>query len=90
MRIETKPYGWSPVDHMNARRAAKPASGGKNYAATDRIRNGASERERLASLDSFERIREETYYRFAAIRAEGREALARLRSGRVPDEDIPF
>jgi hypothetical protein len=90
MRIETKPFRWSRVDHMNGRRAAKPASGGKNYAKRDRVLNEAAERERIASLDPFERIREETHQRFAAIRAETREAFARLRSDYRPDDDIPF
>ena len=75
---------------MNARRALKPASGGKNYARRDRVVNEAAERERLASLDPFERIREEAHYSFATIRAEAREAFARLRSNYRPDDDIPF
>lgn len=89
MRVETNPYGWSPVDHMNARRAAKPASGGKNY-ASGRVVNKAAERERLAGLNPFEIIRENAYYRFAAIRAEAREAFRRLRSDYRPEDDIPF
>jgi hypothetical protein len=90
MRIDPKPFGWSRVDHMNARRAAKPASGGKNYAKRDRLLNEAAERERIASLDPFERIREEAHCRFAAIRAETDEAFARLRSDYRPNHDIPF
>ena len=90
MRSETKPFGWSRIDQMNARRALKPASGGKNYAKTDRLMNEASERERLAGLDPFERIREEADHRFEAIRAETREAFARLRSDYMPGDDIPF
>ena len=39
MRVERDPFGWSPIDHMNARRIVKPASGGKNYAKRDRMRN---------------------------------------------------
>ena len=90
MRVETKPYRWSPVDHMNARRAAKAASGGKNYAATDRIVNKAAERERVAGLNPFDLIRERAYHRFAAVRADAREALARLRSDYIGGDDIPF
>jgi hypothetical protein len=90
MRSNSKPFGWSRVDYMNARRAAKPASGGKNYAKRDRLLNEAAERERIADLDAFERIREEAHHRFAAIRAETREAFARLRSDYRPNDDIPF
>ncbi len=90
MRSDAKPFGWSRVEYMNGRRAAKPASGGKNYAKRDRLLNEAAERERIAGLDPFERIREEAHHRFAAIRAETREAFARLRSDYRPDDDIPF
>jgi hypothetical protein len=90
MRVDPKPFRWSRIDQMNARLAAKPAGGGKNYAKTDRLVNEASERERLASLDPFQRIREEAYHHFEAIRAETREAFARLRSDYRPDDDIPF
>jgi hypothetical protein len=90
MRIETKPFGWSAVEYINARRAAKPASGGKNYAKKDRLLNDAAERERIAALDDFERIREEAHHRFAAIREETREAFARLRSDYRPADDISF
>jgi len=90
MRFEIKPYGWSPVDHMNARRAAKPASGGKNYAATDRRVNKRAERERLAGLAPIERIREEAYHRFKAIQVEAHEAFARLRSDYIGAPDVPF
>lgn len=90
MRVETKPYAWSTIDHMNARRAAKPASGGKNYAKADRMVKNAAERERVAVLNLFDLIREKAYHRFAAIRAESREALARLRSDYTPGDDIPF
>jgi len=68
----------------------KLAGGGKNYAKRDRLVNEASERERLTSLDPFERIREEAYHHFEAIRAETREAFARLRSDYRPGDDIPF
>ena len=90
MRIEAKPFGWSRVDYMNARRAVKPASGGKNYAKKDRMLNEAAERERIFALNDFERIREEAHHRFAAIQAETREAFARLRSDYRPADDIPF
>lgn len=90
MRVGTNPYVWSLVDHMNARRAAKPASGGRNYAKTDRMLSKAAERERFASLSPFERIREKDYYSFAAIRAAAHEAFARLRSDYAPGDDIPF
>jgi hypothetical protein len=90
VRVDPKPFRWSRVDQMNARRASKPASGGKNYAVRDRMLNEAAERERIASLDPFERIREEAHHRFAAIRAETREAFARLRSDYRPADDIPF
>jgi len=90
MRIETKPYAWSSIDHMNARRAAKPASGGKNYALKDRMVNKAAERERVAGLNPFDLIREQAHHRFAAIRAETHEALARLRSDYIGGDDIPF
>jgi hypothetical protein len=90
MRIDTKPYSWSRVDYMNARRAVKPASGGKNYAKKDRLLNEAAERERIVALDVFERFREEAHHRFAAIQAETREAFARLRSDYRPAEDILF
>ena len=90
MRIDAKPFGWSRVDYMNARRAVKPATGGKNYAERDRIVKEAAERERIAALDAFERIREEAHHRFATLRAETREALARLRSDYRPHDDIAF
>jgi hypothetical protein len=90
MRIETKPFGWSAVEYMNARRGAKPASGGKTYAKKDRLLNDAAERERIADLDVFERIREEARHQFAAIRSEMQEAFARIRSGYRPEDDIPF
>jgi triphosphoribosyl-dephospho-CoA synthetase len=90
MRVDPKPFCWSGVDHMNARRAAKPASGGRNYAKRDRLVNKAAERERIADLDAFERIREEAHHRFEAIRTETREAFARLRPDYRPEDDIPF
>jgi hypothetical protein len=90
VRVERDPFGWSPIDHMNARRAAKPASGGKNYAKRDRLVNKAAERERISSLNDFERIREEAHYRFEAIQAETREAFTRLRAVYRPEDDIPF
>ena len=90
MRVETNPYAWSRVDHMNARRAAKPANGGRNYARTDRTVNKAAERERFAGLSPFDRIREKDYHGFAAIRADAHEAFARLRSDYTPGDDIPF
>ncbi len=65
MRLQSNPYGWSRVDHMNARRAAKPASGGRNYAKRDRMVNKSAERERFASLSPFDRIREKDYHCFA-------------------------
>ena len=90
MRVETKAFGWSRVDYMNARRGAKPANGGKNYAKKDRLVNEAAERERIAALNDFERLREEANHRFAAIRVETSEAFARLRSDYRPEDDIPF
>ena len=90
MRLETKTYTWSRVDHMNARRAAKPASGGRNYAKWDRMVNKAAERDRIAVLSPFDRIRERDYHSFAAIRVDARERFARLRSNYVPGDDIPF
>lgn len=75
------------IDYMNARRASKPASGGRNYTVR---RNVSAERERFAGLDTFERIREEAHARFAAMRAADRERFNRIRSGIRPDEDIPF
>jgi hypothetical protein len=90
MRVDPKPFRWSRIDQMNTRRAAKPASGGKNYAKRDRLVNEAAERERIADLDAFDRIREEAHHRFASIQAETSEAFARLRSDYRPDDDIPF
>jgi hypothetical protein len=87
---EAKPYAWSRVDYMNERRSAKPASGGRNYALKDRMVNEAAERERIAALDPFERLREEAYHCFAAIKAKAHEDFARLRSDYIPAEDIPF
>ena len=78
------------IDYLNARRAAKPASGGRNYAKSDRMVNKAAERERVADLDAFERIREAAHARFAEMRAADREAFNRIRSGIPADEDIPF
>ena len=74
---------------MNARRAAKPASGGRNYARTDRTVNNAAERERFAAsaLSTYSRKR---YHSFAAIRADAYQAFARLRSDYTPGDDIPF
>ena len=90
MRIEAKPFGWSRVDYMNARRAVMPASGGNNYAKRYRLVNEAAERERIAALDVFSCIQEEAHHRFAAIQADTREAFARIRSGYRPEDDIPF
>jgi len=52
--------------------------------------NAAAERERLAGLNPFDLIRERSYHRFAAIRAETHEALARLRSDYIEGDNIPF
>jgi hypothetical protein len=90
MRIEPKPFGWSRVEYMNRKRAARPASGGKNYSKRDRVVNEAVERERIAALDVFSRIQEEAHHRFTAIQAEAREAFALIRSGYKPEDDIPF
>ncbi len=78
------------IDYLNARQAHRPASGGRNYAKHDRMVNNAAERERIAALNPFDRIREKAFHRFAAIRAETHEALARLRSDYVEGDDIPF
>jgi hypothetical protein len=90
VRVDPKAFRWSRIDQMNAQRAAKTASGGKNYAKKDRRVNEAAEGERIGSLDPFERIREEAHHRFAAISAETMEAFARLRSDYIPGDDIPF
>jgi hypothetical protein len=78
------------IDYLNARQAHMPASGGRNYARYDRMVNAAAERERLAGLNPFDLIRERSYHRFAAIRAETHEALARLRSDYIEGDNIPF
>jgi hypothetical protein len=78
------------IDYINARQAHIPASGGRNYAKHDRMVNAAAERERLAELDAFERIREMAHARFADMRSVDREWFDRLRSGLRADEDIPF
>ena len=67
-----------------------PASGGQNYAKHDRIVNAAAERERLAELDAFERIREIAHARLANMRSANREWFNLVRSGIRADEDIPF
>jgi hypothetical protein len=78
------------IDYLNARQAHMPASGGRNYARQDRMVNAAAERERLARLDAFERIREMAHARFADMRSANREWLNRIRRGFPVDQDIPF
>ncbi len=74
------------IDYMNARRASKPASGGRGYIVKF---NASAERERVAGLDDFERIREAAHARFADMRAADREVFNRIRRG-DPANEIPF
>jgi hypothetical protein len=72
------------VDYMNARRAAKPASGGANYAAREADRAQSANRARDAEMD--ERVREvaEAWANAAAVAEELARQLAIVR-GANPD-----
>ncbi len=86
------------IDYMNARRDAKPASGGKRQVALSSKRDEyrrADRRCQLAALDAFERIQEElaeahadAMREFAAVRALVR-SLATLAPGESLD-DLSF
>ncbi len=77
------------IDNLNARRAAKPASGGKSYAA-DRIANPADQRAKLAGMSEIDLIRE----RLAVFFADQRKIVAEFRNslaaGLTADNTIPF
>ena len=75
---------------MRAKRTGPlPAAG--IYASTIHMVNNAAERERIAALNPFDRIREKAFHRFAAIRAETHEGLEPcLRFDHVEGDDILF
>ena len=52
------------IDYLNARRASKPASGGKRYLV---MRNRVDDACKLAALDSYERIQEDISEIFANL-----------------------
>jgi hypothetical protein len=60
------------IDYLNARRNAKPASGGKRYMVK---RNAADDRAQLASLDSWDAIQND----IAETLADLNRSIAALR-----------
>ena len=81
------PYAGDRIDYMNARRAAKPATGGTNYARTV---NPVDERARVAGLDEIERIAERAYAVFEECRSVVRNFRNDLAAGLTADDMIPF
>jgi hypothetical protein len=90
MNISTDIYAGDRIDYMNARRDAirsrGVAAGGKDHTV---VRNARADRERMAGMDAFERVREIAAARFADIRAAAREDFNSFRSG-VPAADLVF
>lgn len=65
------------VDYMNARRDAKPASGGKRYVVK---RNAFDQRSQLAALNTWERIQEEIAETLSDLNRAIAEYRARTRT----------
>lgn len=76
------------IDYLNARRDAKPASGGRNYLTK---RNPVDERAQYAELDPLERAHLDIERTFADFRSWFRNlpSVEMLMSGEAYDE-IPF
>ena len=74
------------IDYMNARRNAKPASGGADHTL---YVNKAAERERVSGLNTFRRIGEAAWSRLDAIRRQAREDHNRIVS-RLAADDLVF
>jgi hypothetical protein len=77
------------IDYLNARKAAKPATGGKTYA---RLANTVDQRARDAELDAGELLHEQVRLVFADFRAWFAESTNALRQGNIADDaqSIPF
>ena len=63
---------WNPIDHMNAARANKPASGGKTYATPRHTQSSLNAKYPAESLDRIEYeyttwVREWQYAALAAV-----------------------
>jgi hypothetical protein len=67
--MRSDPYAGDRIDYMNARRNAKPATGGRNYA---RPVNPVDIRDREAGLDHYERTMEHVTAIFAEFRSWSR------------------
>jgi hypothetical protein len=76
-------YAGDRIDYMNARRNAKPASGGRNYA---KAVNPVDIRDRDAGLDHYERTMEQV----AAIFADFRSWARNLPMPGETETEIPF
>lgn len=75
------------IDYLNARREANLGASRRTYRSlpvTHEIL--ADAKARLAGMDAFELIREETYHRFAAMRAADRERI-NLWQSRLTNDD---
>jgi hypothetical protein len=81
------PYAGDRIDYMNARRAAKPATGGTNYA---RYVNPVDERARVAGLNEFDLLREKLDAVFTECRSVVRNFRNDLAAGLTADDMIPF
>jgi hypothetical protein len=86
----TDTFAGDRIDYMNARREAirsrGMATGGKDHTV---VRTARAERERMAGMDIFDRIREIAAARLADIRAAAREDFNAFRTG-VPVEEMVF
>lgn len=82
-------YAGSRIDYMNARRALKPASGGKSYTA-DRIANPADARAKLVGISDIDLIREKLAVLFAEQRRIVKEFRNSLAAGLSVTDEIPF
>jgi hypothetical protein len=65
------------IDYLNARRAAKPASGGKRYIV---VRNRVDDACKIAALDSYERIQDDISETLADINRSIEALRAHARS----------
>jgi hypothetical protein len=75
------------IDYMNARRDAKPVTGGKVYANTV---NPVDERAALAGMSELDVIRAKLAATFAEQRMIVREFRNSLAAGLTADLEIPF
>ena len=79
------------IDYLNARREANLSTSRRTYRSLPVTRETmADAKARLAGMDAFELIREETYHRFAAMRSSDKERLNLWQSRLNPHEDMEF